>query len=95
MSRKRPKGDLSINGFNLLMEVIHSSKTSVLTISTWHNIPENGILHGHCRETSNLTNNRLCVRHVACKQIRNEHQVLIRGREGKGSAGETILKWIL
>jgi hypothetical protein len=30
----------------MMMEVIHSSKTSILTRVTWHNIPEHGNLHG-------------------------------------------------
>jgi hypothetical protein len=34
-----------------LMEVIYSSETSVLTRATWHNIPGDGILHSHSRET--------------------------------------------
>jgi hypothetical protein len=33
-----------------MMEVIRSSKTTVLTRATQHNIPEDGILHSHCRE---------------------------------------------
>jgi hypothetical protein len=36
--------------YTLKMEVIHSSKTSVHTRSTWHHIPEYNILHGHCCE---------------------------------------------
>jgi hypothetical protein len=34
----------------LMMEAIHSSKTLVVTRVTWHNIPEDDILHSHCRE---------------------------------------------
>jgi hypothetical protein len=34
----------------LLMEAPHSSETSVLTRSTRHNIPEDGIHHSHRRE---------------------------------------------
>jgi hypothetical protein len=42
--------------FTLMMEVIRSSETSVLTRSTWHTIPDDGILHSHHRENLNLTN---------------------------------------
>jgi hypothetical protein len=38
----------------LMMEAMHSSKTSVLSRATQHNIPEDGILHSHRRENLKL-----------------------------------------
>jgi hypothetical protein len=34
---------------SLKMEVMRTSETSVLIRATWHNIPEDGILHSHRR----------------------------------------------
>jgi hypothetical protein len=34
----------------LMMEAICLSKTSVLSRATWHNFPEDAILHSHCRK---------------------------------------------
>jgi hypothetical protein len=33
-----------------MMEALSSSKTLVLTRATWRNVPEDAILHSHCRE---------------------------------------------
>jgi hypothetical protein len=41
--------------FTLMMEVIRSSAMPVPTRATWHHITEDGIIHSHRHETSNLT----------------------------------------
>jgi hypothetical protein len=38
----------------LMMDAIHPTDTSVPTKATGYHIPEDGILHNHHRETSNL-----------------------------------------
>jgi hypothetical protein len=42
-----------------MTEVIRSSGTLVLTKAAGYNIPEDGILHIHCCENSNLTSNHV------------------------------------
>jgi hypothetical protein len=34
----------------LMMHALHSTEKLVLTIATWSNIPEEGILYSHCHE---------------------------------------------
>jgi hypothetical protein len=36
--------------FTLKMKAIRFPETSVLAIAAWRQIPEDDILHGHCRE---------------------------------------------
>jgi hypothetical protein len=34
----------------MMMEALGASETSAITRVTWHNIPEDCILHSHCRK---------------------------------------------
>jgi hypothetical protein len=46
----RERGTSVGRWLHLKMEAMRSSETSVHTRSTWRHIPEDGILHSHCRE---------------------------------------------
>jgi hypothetical protein len=50
-------GPISPLFVTLMMEAIHSSEKSVLTKTTWHNIPKGGILHSHSCENIKSYNN--------------------------------------
>jgi hypothetical protein len=55
-----------------MMEALSSSETSVLTIGTPRNIPEDGLLHSHIRENLQSYRTLMCpsllceMSHLAC-----------------------------
>jgi hypothetical protein len=61
----------------LMMEALRSSETSVLTRATWRTVPQDGILHGHCRENLKSYNLGNTMNPVPFFRIANIHRVLL------------------
>jgi hypothetical protein len=57
----------------LMMEVIHSSETSILRRATSFNISEDGILHSHCRENLKSYMVQCCLQNSAISGTFNEN----------------------